>query len=180
MGILNLNKNFININNCTKDQKLSFANLVSFPSLIDDELYNDVFGASDNKISELLIANSGMIIGGYIVYIVTGYQVFFLKKIKVNPKLKSTKYTKEILDRILELGLSVYDENFKGVVGISYFNKNKKTRKIENEFMDIKGYTIIFGSIIQNKSARLSYMSANGGYNSDEIKEVFQVVKNIC
>jgi hypothetical protein len=173
-----LNKKFVNIKNCTKEQKLSFANLVSFPNPINEELYKDVFSDSENKISELLITDTGVIIGGYIVCIITGYQIFYLKKIKVNPKLKSTKYTQEILDRVLQLGLSVYDENFKGIVGVSYFDENKK-RKIENDFIDIKGYTIIHGSIIRNKSARLSYLPVNGGYNSDEIKEIFNFIKNI-
>ena len=170
MALLNLNKKFVNINDCTNEQKFSFANLVSFPEAIPEDLFS-------NAISEIIITDSGMIIGGYIVTVIAGYQVLFIEKIKVNPKLKSSKYMREILDRVIEVGMSIYDENFKGVVGLSFF-ENKKEKKIEVDFMDVKGYTISYGSIIRDKSARLSYMPVNGGYTIDEVKEFFETIKN--
>ena len=172
MGLGKLDRNFVNIQNCTPEQIYSWTNLVSFPDNGDKEL--DLL-QNDNSIFELLVSDSGAIIGGYSAHIIIGYQIFFLRQIKINPKLKSEKYIQEIIDRIVTVGMNTYDENFKGITTLSYFEKDKK-KKIESILMDFGGYIIFKGAKVQDKFARCVYMPTNGGYQRDEIKEVFKII----
>ena len=176
MGFIESNRNFKASHKCSDLQKVSFANLVSFPDDISQELYNDVFTKSDKTISEILISDSNFIIGGYIVQILSGYQVFFVKKIKINPRLKSNKYTQEVMARIIDQGLNTFDAKFKGIVIVSESNRKKKLKSEEDLLLKFGGILFYSWKKFENRYVRFIYLPANGGHDSDEAKEIFSTI----
>ena len=77
---------------CTDTQKVSFANLLSFPNDVDSELYSDIFTQKEDIVSKIVMTNTGFIVGGYIVKLMRCYQTVYVKHLIITPKLKSIKY----------------------------------------------------------------------------------------
>lgn len=166
---------------CTDTQKVSFANLISFPNDVDTELYSDIFIKSDDIISKIMMTNTSFIVGGYIVKLLPCYQIIYLKHLTINPQLKSNKYGLDLINDITQLGLDTFGENFKGVISFSISDQNKKFIDKKNTYKYISllnsGSQIVTECAKQkNNYLHFIFVPKNGGLEQDEVKEMFKII----
>lgn len=168
----------------TEIEKVSLANLISFPVDVDHDLYSEIFNPDENILTGIYTLPSSFIIGGFVVKIFHGYQFFYVKDIAINPKLKSFKYANEIIQFLGDYGLHVFGENFKGIYSIVLCDKNGRNLNEKNIlkkkcFLSSGAITVRERARIKNNFMHFIYIPYNGGHESDEVKEIFlQITKN--
>lgn len=168
---------FKDVSHCTDGEKISICNLIAYPLPPSKELIKDVFSPDENTIVELLITETGFIVGCYIAVMIVPYKVYYLKRFAINPQLKARIYGREIIHRIEDKGLSVYNENFMGIVATSScdkYKKNKENNLYKNKILfNTGGKLVAICAGVKNQILHLIYIPCNGGRDYDEIQEVF-------
>ena len=172
---------YIPINKCSDIQKQSLANLIAFPDQISPELHHYIYNQPEDIICEILFTSSDHIIGGYIAKIIPAYQVICIKELAINPKLKSSRYGRLLIDRMGQKGLKIYGSNFRGIVATSFCTKKEKNKDIyqSKALFNAGGKLVVECAKVKNKFLHFIYIPFNGGYKSDEVKEIFSTIFKI-
>ena len=179
-----INRIHKSIHKCNEREKFSFANLLMFPNKISADVWSILNDDDDNLKIEVYFTNTDYMIGGYIAEILQGYQIIHLKEIILNPKLKSTNYSKTMIEDLGEYGLNIFGENFKGIISTSNRDKNKKSIDEKHQakiraLINSGGRIVVECARVKNQILHFVYIPYNGGLEQGEVKEIFRKVTHI-
>jgi hypothetical protein len=164
---------------CPTQDRLSLANLLSFPDGVSLELLEDMTNPSENIFSEIYYSDNHHVMGGYIAEFVPAYNMIYVRELAINSKFKSKSYGREIFHRIGEMGLDIYQAEFKGILTSCLCLKNKKSFDEKNAYklraaINSGGKIIVECAKVKNNYLHFVCIGYNGGRDEGEIKEVFR------
>jgi len=167
--------------NCNENEKFSFVNLLMFPESLNHDSWKSITHPKRDTKVEVYFTHTDYLVGGYIIEILHGYQIIYLKELVLNPKLKSKKYTREMIYDISNYGLDIFGENFKGIVATSQCSDNKKSLDNKNKLkiqalINAGGKIVVECARIKNQILHFIYIPYNGGLEQNEVKEIFKKV----
>lgn len=173
-GMDSLIRDYIAFKDCDRKTQFSFANLLLFPEELTALSWSVLFDNND-VIAEVLMTNTGFIIGGYSIQPDQTNNTIHVHKIVVNPQLKSTKYFSDLIEHICQRGHELFFDNFKGITTfyIKRDNGSLKEEYLMKSFAKVGGIVVFEDKISKNKFLCFSVIPLNGGLTQNELHEIY-------